>query len=266
MATSLKELDAIKWTLDGGRSLERNTVAEEVPLAIVYNGEPFAVMMLSPTDLDDFVIGFSFTEGVVDKVSDVSAIEYVESENGISAYMSIPKQQAKRMAHRKRSLAGRSGCGICGEETIETVMGRTEVVSNEVRIPSASVQKAIRSLNELQTLNKEAGTLHGAAWSDLDGCIKLLREDVGRHNALDKLIGALMSGSGSDVTSGFVLMTSRASYELVAKCSRANLAVMVAVSGPTTLAINTANQSGVTLIGFARDGRQTIYANEARIM
>jgi FdhD protein len=227
MATSLKELDAIKWTLDGGRSLERNTVAEEVPLALVYNGEPFAVMMLSPTDLDDFVIGFSFTEGVVDKVSDVSAIEYVESENGISAYMSIPKQQAKRMAHRKRSLAGRSGCGICGEETIETVMGRTEVVSNEVRIPSASVQKAIRSLNELQT--------------------------------------ALMSGSGSDVTSGFVLMTSRASYELVAKCSRANLAVMVAVSGPTTLAINTANQSGVTLIGFARDGRQTIYANEARI-
>ncbi len=266
MATSLKELDAIKWTLDGGRSLERNTVAEEVPLALVYNGEPFAVMMLSPTDLDDFVIGFSFTEGVVDKVSDVSAIEYVESENGISAYMSIPKHQAKRMAHRKRSLAGRSGCGICGEETIETVMGRTEVVSNEVRIPSASVQKAIRSLNELQTLNKEAGTLHGAAWSDLDGCIKLLREDVGRHNALDKLIGALMSGSGSDVTSGFVLMTSRASYELVAKCSRANLAVMVAVSGPTTLAINTANQSGVTLIGFARDGRQTIYANEARIM
>lgn len=265
MAASLKELDAIKWTLDGGRSLERNTVAEEVPLALVYNGEPFAVMMLSPTDLDDFVIGFSFTEGVVDKVSDVSAIEYVESENGISAYMSIPKQQAKRMTHRKRSLAGRSGCGICGEETIETVMGRTEVVSNEVRIPSASVQKAIRSLNELQTLNKEAGTLHGAAWSDLDGCIKLLREDVGRHNALDKLIGALMSGSGSDVTSGFVLMTSRASYELVAKCSRANLAVMVAVSGPTTLAINTANQSGVTLIGFARDGRQTIYANEARI-
>jgi FdhD protein len=223
-------------------------------------------MMLSPTELDDFVIGFSFTEGVVDKVSDVSAIEYVESENGISAYMSIPKQQAKRMTHRKRSLAGRSGCGICGEETIETVMGRTEVVSNEVRIPSASVQKAIRSLNELQTLNKEAGTLHGAAWSDLDGCIKLLREDVGRHNALDKLIGALMSDSGSVATSGFVLMTSRASYELVAKCSRANLAVMVAVSGPTTLAINTANQSGVTLIGFARDGRQTIYANEARIM
>jgi FdhD protein len=265
MATSLKELDAIKWTLDGGRSLERNTVAEEVPLALVYNGEPFAVMMLSPTDLDDFVIGFSFTEGVVDKVSDVSAIEYVESGNGISAYMSIPKQQSKRMAHRKRSLVGRSGCGICGEETIETVMGRTEVVSNEVRIPSASVQKAIRSLNELQTLNKEAGTLHGAAWSDLDGCIKLLREDVGRHNALDKLIGALMSESGSVATSGFVLMTSRASYELVAKCSRANLAVMVAVSGPTTLAINTANQSGVTLIGFARDGRQTIYANEARI-
>ena len=265
MAASLKELDAIKWTLDGGRSLERNTVAEEVPLALVYNGEPFAVMMLSPTDLDDFVVGFSYSEGVVDKVSDVAAIEYVESEKGISAYMSIPNRYAKRITQRKRSLAGRSGCGICGEETIETVMGRTEVVSNEVRIPSASVQKAIRSLNELQTLNKEAGTLHGAAWSDLYGCIKLLREDVGRHNALDKLIGALMSDSGGVATSGFVLMTSRASYELVAKCSRANLAVMVAVSGPTTLAINTANQSGVTLIGFARDGRQTIYANEARI-
>ncbi|MDA0237919.1 MAG: formate dehydrogenase accessory sulfurtransferase FdhD [Proteobacteria bacterium] len=261
---AIMEHEALKWTLNGGAKLELNSIAEEVPLALVFNGESFAVMMVSPSDLTDFVVGFSFTEDLISNASEIDGIEFTQSEKGITAYISVSRSIGDDLRKRKKNVVGRTGCGLCGEETLEAAMRLVSKVNAPDSFETKAIQRALQSLETLQTMNHEVGTLHGAAWSDKDGNISLIREDVGRHNALDKLIGALLL-SPEYAHPGFVLITSRASYEMVTKVARANVGLLVAVSGPTSLAIKTATNSDVTLVGFARNGRQTIYTHEERI-
>lgn len=261
---AISERNAYKWTSKGGIESELNAVAEEVPLALIYNGEPFSVMMVSPIDLENFVVGFSMTENIVSVWQEIGGVEFVHSDKGIAAYISVDKKISEALTKRKKNLVGRTGCGICGEETLEATFGKTKQVINTTQFDNFAIQRAINSLSATQVMNQGVGTFHGAAWADRTGRIVFVREDVGRHNALDKLIG-MMCSSGQQDQEGFVLITSRASYEMVSKVAVANVGLLVAVSGPTSLAINTAVDSGVTLIGFARDGRQTIYTHEQRI-
>ncbi|MBA4740938.1 MAG: formate dehydrogenase accessory sulfurtransferase FdhD [Burkholderiales bacterium] len=259
------ERNAYRWTSRGGIESELNLVAEEVPLALIYNGEPFSVMMVSPADLENFVVGFSLTENIVSVWQDIGGVEFVHSDKGIAAYISVDKKSSDALSKRKKNLVGRTGCGICGEETLEATLAKTKQVTNTTRFDNFAIQRAITSLSDTQVMNHGVGTFHGAAWADCAGDIVCVREDVGRHNALDKLIGVMCSELDKD-REGFVLITSRASYEMVSKVAVANIGLLVAVSGPTSLAINTAIDSDVTLIGFARGGRQTIYTHEQRII
>ncbi len=264
-SNAIIEREALKWTLDGGAELELNSIAEEVPLALVFNGEPFAVMMVSPSDLTDFVVGFSFTENLISDAGEIDGIEFTHSEKGITAYISVSRTISDDLRKRKKNVVGRTGCGLCGEETLEGAIRVVSKVNAPESFKTEVIQRALQSLETLQTMNHEVGTLHGAAWSDRDGSISLVKEDVGRHNALDKLIGALLLNP-EYARQGFILITSRASYEMVTKVARANVGLLVAVSGPTSLAIKTAINSDVTLVGFARNGRQTIYSHKERIL
>ncbi len=264
-SNAIIEREALKWTLDGGAALELNSIAEEVPLALVFNGEPFAVMMVSPSDLTDFVVGFSFTEHIISRAKEIDGIEFIQSEKGITAYISVSRTISDGLRKRKKNVVGRTGCGLCGEETLEAAIPVVSKVIAPETFKTKAIQGALQSLDTLQTMNHEVGTLHGAAWSDKDGNISLIKEDVGRHNALDKLIGAFLLNS-EYAPPGFVLITSRASYEMVTKVARANVGLLVAVSGPTSLAIKTAINSDVTLVGFARNGRQTIYSHKERVL
>lgn len=248
----------------GVREHARDEVAEEVPVAFVYNGVPFAVMLASPLDLEDFAVGFSLSEGVIESAAEIGGVEVVPEANGYSVYVSVPKARSAALAKRHKSLAGRTGCGLCGEQMLENVLRPASPVSRSGTFTVASLQKAIVALSAGQQLNLLTGAVHAAAWADANGNVRYLREDVGRHNALDKLIGALQRAS-VNAGSGFALVTSRASYEMVHKTAVARIPLLAAVSAPTALAIRQADAAGLTLVGFAREGRQTLYAHPARL-
>ncbi len=252
-----------RWRLTGGETAAEE-VATEVPIAFVYNGVPFAVMLASPQDLEDFALGFSLTEGVIESAADFQGVEVVPETRGFSVYVSIPKDRSEVIATRTRNLAGRTGCGLCGEQLLENALRPAPVVTTTTRFSATGVQAGAMALGAAQQLNAITGAVHAAAWCDATGSLRLVREDVGRHNALDKLIGAL-STAGVDGGSGFVIVTSRASYEMVHKCAVAGIGLIAAVSAPTALAIEVATAANVTLIGFTRAGRHTVYANPDRV-
>lgn len=255
------EVDRIRG---GVREHARDAVAEEVPVAFVYNGIPFAVMLASPLDLEDFAVGFSLTEGVIDSMAEFGGVEVIPETNGYSVYVSVPKARSAALAKRHKSLAGRTGCGLCGEQMLENALRPAPPVAHDGVFSVAALQKAIAALSGGQQLNLLTGAVHAAAWADVDGNVRYLREDVGRHNALDKLIGALQRAT-IDARTGFVVVTSRASYEMVHKTAIAGIPMIAAVSAPTALAIRQAEAAGVTLVGFAREGRQTVYTHPARL-
>ena len=255
------EVDRIRV---GVREHAREEVAEEAPVAFVYNGVPFAVMLASPLDLDDFAVGFSLTEGVIESASEFGGVEVVPEANGYSVYVSVPKARSAALAKRHKSLAGRTGCGLCGEQMLENALRPAPAVAHDGVVSVAALQRAIAALSGGQQLNLLTGAVHAAAWADAEGNVRFLREDVGRHNALDKLIGALQRAA-IDAHCGFVVVTSRASYEMVHKTAVAGIPMIAAVSAPTALAIRQAEAAGVTLVGFAREGRQTVYTHSARL-
>ncbi|MEZ0472516.1 formate dehydrogenase accessory sulfurtransferase FdhD [Luteimonas salinilitoris] len=239
-------------------------VAEEVPVAFVYNDRPFAVMMATPADLEDFALGFALSEGIVADTRE-ARIESVEHLlEGVEIRLHIPGHRARALDHRRRSLSGRSGCGICGSELLEAALRRPEPVGPGVTIAERALYAALRGLREGQALNARTGATHAAGWADADGRILLLREDVGRHNALDKLIGAMARG-GHDPQAGFAVVTSRASYEMAMKAAGAGIALLAAISAPTALAISLAERANLTLIGFARDDGYAVYTHPRRI-
>ena len=239
-------------------------VAAEVPVALTYNRQSHVVMMATPADLEDFALGFSLTEGIIGKRDDLLSTRVIPREGGVEVAMTITESWFDRLSTQRRNLTGRTGCGLCGAERIEQVLRYPEPVGDTVRISHEAVQNALTDMQAHQPLQAITGATHGAAWCDLDGNILELREDVGRHNALDKLIG-LLARNGFDAKTGFVLVSSRASYEMVYKAAVVGMELIVAVSAPTTLAIEFAERSGVTLVGFARPGRHNVYTFEQRI-
>ena len=251
--------------LDGTATAAQDaSLATEVPVALVYNARPHVVMMCTPADLEDFAVGFSVTEGIVPSAGDVTRVAVVKYARGIEAQLEIPADAAERLAERGRTLAGRTGCGLCGVEVIDEAMREPFPVRTRTTVSRAALYRAGESLGASQPLNRDVNTIHAAAWADADGAVKVVREDVGRHNALDKVIGALLR-TGADASRGILLVTSRASYELVQKAAAANVGILAAVSRPTALAVQLAEDAGITLVGLLRGASANVYSHPERI-
>jgi FdhD protein len=249
-----------------GRGSDRqDLLAEEVPLAIHLNGEPLAVMMVTPCDLEDFAYGFALTElGLT--ASALTGVHVQALLEGLHA--DIRADAAEHPPHQPeepRWLPGRSGCGICGNRRLEDVVRQPDVVGQGSAIASSTLDAALHAVTEHQPLNAASGAVHAAAFVAPDGTVRRVREDVGRHNALDKLIGALQR-AGIDGGGGFVVVTSRASYEMVAKAAAAGVPLLAAMSAPTALAVDLAQRCGMTLVGFARIGRHVVYSHPERLI
>ncbi|MGH6981515.1 MAG: formate dehydrogenase accessory sulfurtransferase FdhD, partial [Stellaceae bacterium] len=241
------------------------TVAEEMPVAFTYGRTTYAVMMATPADLEDFAVGFSLAEGIIRAPGEIGGIETVTTDLGIELRMDLNDTSRDVFAERRRHMAGPSGCGLCGIESLEEAMRDLPRVADGLTLRPAQVASAMTALGDAQQLNKAARAINAAAFWQPGAGIVALREDVGRHNALDKLAGAV-ARAGVVPSSGIVLLTSRVSIELVQKVAIMGAAVMVAVSAPTALAIRLAEQSGITLIGVARDDGFEIFTRPDRIL
>jgi FdhD protein len=246
------------------RDADRAAVAEEVPVAFVYSGRPHVVMMCTPDDLEDLAYGFSLTEGIVDHEAQIERVEIARHARGVEMSIEIPAEAAARLSQRTRALAGRTGCGLCGVEAIDDAVRAVRPVQSFLTLSPSALWRAGESLDAHQPVNHETHAVHAAAWATPDGALAVVREDVGRHNALDKVLGAL-SRAGTDASTGFLLVTSRASFELVQKASAAGVALLAAVSRPTGLAVRIADESGITLVGLLRGRTANVYSHPERI-
>ncbi len=235
-------------------------VAEECAVALVYNGISHAVMMATPEDLEEFAIGFSLSEGIVQHRNEIFDIQIQPQPQGIEVNVTLAAAQFAKLKQRRRSLTGRTGCGLCGAESLQQAIRPIAKVAAIEPIDAAAIQTAQRLFTSRQPMQLLTGAMHGAAWCNRDGDIILLREDVGRHNALDKLIGA-MADTQPAIHNGFVMISSRVSYEMVQKTSAARATVLAAVSAPTRLAIELADTAGIALVAFVRENRHAIYTH-----
>ncbi|MFG6486202.1 formate dehydrogenase accessory sulfurtransferase FdhD [Roseateles sp. BYS78W] len=236
-------------------------VAVEVPVALTVNGISQAVMLATPADLEDFALGFGIGEGWFMTRHELLDVEATPQADGIELALTVTAACEQRLKTRRRTLAGRTGCGLCGVESLAQLGSRrpAAIEAPPVMLERGALDHALSVLPTAQILNARCGGLHGAAWCRPDGKLVLAREDVGRHNALDKLIGAL-TRQDADVRGGFVLMSSRASFELVHKTAMAGAGLLACMSAPSSLAIATAGELGVQLWAFVREGRATRYA------
>ncbi|MFT5372936.1 MAG: FdhD protein [Lysobacterales bacterium] len=221
-------------------------------------------MMATPSDLEDFALGFSLTEGIIDEVSDLISTRVIPREQGLEVAMTVSEHCYDRLSTQRRNLTGRTGCGLCGAETLEQAMRYPEPVGEGLKVSPEILQKALQAMPTQQPLASLTGATHCAAWCGLEGEIITLREDVGRHNALDKLIGYLKRNEFRP-QKGFLVVSSRASYEMVFKAAAVGIQLLAAVSAPTTLAVDFAMHCGITLVGFARPGRHNVYTGPERL-
>jgi FdhD protein len=239
-------------------------IAVETPVNILFGGVPFAVMMTSPGDLEDFAVGFALTEGIVAAAEEIRGIEIAAAARGLRLDVALAGERMSAHLARKRALSGRTGCGLCGIEDLAQLPAPRKRVEGGAPIDPAAIRAALGALDASQPLNAETRAVHAAAWCDRRGAIVALREDVGRHNALDKLIGAL-ARRGVDAADGFVVITSRCSFEMVAKVATFGAATLVGLSAPTSLAIELAQASGVTLIAVARPDHALIFTGPGAV-
>ena len=260
---SYQQRSVERW--QGGRhSLQQDYIAEEVPVSLVYNGTPHVVMLATPTNLEEFALGFSITEGIIKAPQELLSVRTYNRYNGIEVHLKIPEQRFEGLADKGRNLTGRTGCGLCGASTLRQAIRQPNPVTGDLSLSANELFNALADIKQRQTLNRLTGSVHAAAWVVPGLGIFELREDVGRHNALDKLIGLLLR-SGKDLAKGFVLVTSRASYELVQKTASVGITMLAAISAPTGLAIRLADEAGLTLIGFARDDQHVVYTHPQRL-
>lgn len=238
-------------------------VPEEVPVAMVYDEVSYAVMMATPADLEDFAYGFSLTDGMIAKAGEIEAVAVSDTSQGIEVAITLADSWLETTARPRRLTAG-TACGLCGVDALAKVKPVIETVPHRLTVSAASIIGAVRSLSDHQPLNRATHAVHAAAWSDRQGRILLAREDIGRHNALDKLVGALLRG-GVDPADGFCLITSRCSYEMVQKAVAYGIELVVAVSGPSGLALDLATSAGLSLVAIARDDAQTVFTGHERI-
>ncbi|MFZ7142516.1 formate dehydrogenase accessory sulfurtransferase FdhD [Avibacterium avium] len=237
-------------------------LAVETPVALVYNGISHTVMMCSPQDLEDFALGFSLTEGIIEKPADIYGIDVEETCNGIEVQIEIATRCFVALKERRRTLAGRTGCGICGTEQLDQIHKNLPILPRTSVLDISLLDDCLKKLHSAQQLGQQTGSTHAAAFFDLHGNLLAIREDVGRHVALDKLLGW---HANQPKQQGFVLISSRASYEMVQKVVSAGIECLAAISAATALAVQQAKQSQLTLIGFAREGRATVYTGKERL-
>ena len=235
-------------------------VADEVPVALVYNGISHAVMMATPADLEEFALGFSLSEGIIARAADCYDIEIEEGQDGISVHLEIASAAFVGLKERRRTLAGRTGCGLCGVDSLRQVHRSLPVVAPARGLHADGVRRALAAIGAEQPLNRLTGAFHAAAWCGMDGGLRLVREDIGRHNALDKVIGA-MARTQARPAEGFLLVTSRVSFEMAQKAIMAGVPALVGMSAPTSAAIALAEQAGMTLLAFARGRDFACYAH-----
>ncbi|MBW6401310.1 formate dehydrogenase accessory sulfurtransferase FdhD [Roseomonas sp. HJA6] len=240
-------------------------VAEEVPVALTYNGVSHAVMMATPQDLEDLALGFSLTEGLIAGSHEMLDIEVTPACRGMVVAMTVTHERFAALLSRRRNLVGRTGCGLCGVESLDQIRLGGDAVGAGPILPGDAIRRAMAALPGRQLLRNSDHAVHAAAWASARGDILLLREDVGRHNALDKLIGA-MAAEGWDAAEGFALITSRCSYEMVQKAVTAGIGVLIAMSAPTQLALDVATEAGVTLAAWARGDRWTLCTHPHRVL
>ena len=241
----------------------QDTLAKEVPVALVYNDIAHTVMMCSPRDLEDFAMGFSLTEGIIDKPGDIYGIDIEEVCNGMEARIELATRCFVALKDHRRTLTGRTGCGICGAEQIQQVYKNVAKLDRTLTFNICQFDTCLQQLYEAQELGKQTGSTHAAAFFSVEGKLLAIREDVGRHVALDKLLGW---HAKADKPQGFIVVTSRASYEMVQKTVSCGIEMLVAISAATDLAVQMAEQYNLTLVGFARESRATIYSGKERLL
>lgn len=276
----MNEVAASRRVLDWRSGLAKSVsdqIIEEQAVALVYNGISHVVMMATPDHLEDFALGFSLSEGILQSPGELYGLELTQQDQGIEIAMEISAERFAALKAARRNMTGRTGCGLCGAESLDQAIREPTPVSDTQQFTHDAVEHAVRYLEPNQPLQAITGAVHGAAWCDNKGNIELVREDVGRHNALDKLYGALSdrrdgSQSGSvdhklQLNAGhFALISSRASYEMVVKAAAMGVEMLVAVSAPTRLAIDLAERVNITLVGFARPGRHMVYSHPQRMV
>jgi FdhD protein len=240
------------------------TIPVEVPVGLTYGGVPYAVMMTTPADLEDFAVGFSLTEGVIQKAEDIRGIRVEREEQGLRLAIDLTSDRLHAHLARRRALSGRTGCGLCGIDDLDALPQARSPAGEPPSLSLEAIRRALGTLECEQSLNARTHAVHAAAWADLEGTIRCVREDVGRHNALDKLIGALCR-QGTSPWAGFTIVTSRCSYELVEKVAAFGARTLVAISAPTSLALERARLLDITLVGIARHDSITVFHGIDRI-
>ena len=261
---SAERVKSLIWR-NGRAEQEDRAVPAEMPIAFTYDGSAHAVMMASPSDLEDFAFGFSLNERIIDARSGIAALEIIAHESGAELRIVLGEAERGNLARRRRRQAGPVGCGLCGIERLDDAMPNLPLVTSSLQITPGEIIAGMRGLAPLQKLNAETHAVHAAAFYVRGSGVIMLREDVGRHNALDKLAGAL-AGNGIDSTQGVILMTSRLSVELVQKAAIMGVPILAAISAPTALAIVQAERAGVSIAGIVREDGLEIFTHAHRLV
>jgi len=256
---------AMLWKRDDLQHPQPDSLAEEVPVALVYNGISHVVMMASPKDLSEFAIGFSLSEGIIDAPTEIYGMDVVPSCNGLEVQIELSSRRFMGLKERRRALAGRTGCGVCGVEQLNDIGKPVTPLPFTQTFDLTNLDRALRQLSSVQPVGQLTGCTHAAAWIASDGELIGGHEDVGRHVALDKLLGH-RAREGADWQQGAALVSSRASYEMVQKSAMCGVEILFAVSAATTLAVEVAEHCNLTLVGFCKPGRATIYTHPQRLV
>ncbi len=264
MPAPVRLVRRLAWR-DQSQAEGHRPVPEELPVAFTYNGTSHAVMMATPADLEDFARGFSLTESMVDSLDAIESLEVHEIEEGIELRLWVDEGCMRRIRERRRRLTGPTGCGLCGVESLAEALPAPRRIKGDLRLEPSAIMTALEHVTSAQALNDATRAVHAAGfWRPGRGLV-MLREDVGRHNALDKLVGAL-ARAGESGRDGVLLLSSRISVEMVLKAAVLGAPVIVAVSAPTALAIRTAEEAGITLVGIARSDGFEVFTHRRRIV
>ncbi|MDY0067153.1 MAG: formate dehydrogenase accessory sulfurtransferase FdhD [Steroidobacteraceae bacterium] len=262
-ASMICEAHVQRW-LRGQTKQEIDRLAEETPVALHYNGIPHVVMLASPDSLEDLAVGFTWSEALVQSPHEIHSVHVRSVEEAMEINIGVTAQRFSELLRLQRNMSGRTGCGVCGARTIAEAIRRPRPVAAAITLEAEELHDNLQALESHQPINAQTGGMHAAAWCLPGQGIRFVREDVGRHNALDKVIGAL-GRAGIDPGTGYFLITSRASYEMVQKAATVGVSLLAAVSAPTGLAVRLARDAGLTLVGFARAQQHVVYTHPQRL-